>query len=145
MQFLDDHSTNTTVGANRPRAIESYAGSPRTLRDNTILRRTSRNARKAGFPKANHLPRQKQIEVLRHLVECNTLRSTSRLTGVHRTAVEKSVLVAFGETRMAFMDARLRSLTAHHVENGTDASDAWSTARTAGILLDGQSSRVAFA
>jgi hypothetical protein len=64
---------------------------------------------------ANILPREKQIEVLHHLVEGNTLRSTSRLSGVHRTTVMK-LMVTFGERCKAYMDARLRNLTLDHIE-----------------------------
>jgi len=64
---------------------------------------------------ANVLPRQKQIEVLHHLVEGNTLRSTARLTGVHRTTIMR-LMVAFGQRCKAFMDARLRNLTLGHIE-----------------------------
>ncbi len=64
---------------------------------------------------ANRLPRSKQIEVLHHLVEGNTLRSTSRLTGVHRTTIMK-LMVDFGRKCKVFMDARLRRLTMKHVE-----------------------------
>ena len=38
---------------------------------------------------ANVLPREKQILVLRMLVEGNSLRSVVRLTGVHRTTIMK--------------------------------------------------------
>ena len=64
---------------------------------------------------ANHLPREKQIEVLHHLVEGNTLRSTTRLSGVHRTTIMK-LMVKFGAACKAYMDARLRGLTLRHVE-----------------------------
>ena len=64
---------------------------------------------------SNHLPREKQIEVLHHLVEGNTLRSTARLTGVHRTTIMK-LMVTFGRRCKAFMNARLRNLTLEHVE-----------------------------
>jgi len=64
---------------------------------------------------ANRLPRSKQIEVLRHLVEGNTLRSTARLTGVHRTTI-MNLMVDFGRKCKAFMDAQLRGLTLNHVE-----------------------------
>ena len=64
---------------------------------------------------ANHLPREKQIEVLHHLVEGNTLRSTTRLTGVHRTTIMK-LMVEFGRKCKAYMDSRLRGLTLRHVE-----------------------------
>ena len=63
----------------------------------------------------NVLPREKQIEVLHHLVEGNTLRSTARLTGVHRTTI-MNLMVTFGQRCKAFMDAQLRDLTLRHVE-----------------------------
>jgi IS1 family transposase len=64
---------------------------------------------------ANILPRDKQIEVLHHLVEGNTLRSTARLTGVHRTTI-MALMVRFGRACKAYMDAQLRNLTLDHVE-----------------------------
>jgi len=64
---------------------------------------------------ANILPREKQIEVLHHLVEGNTLRSTARLSGVHRTTI-MNLMVTFGQRCKAYMDARLRNLTLDHIE-----------------------------
>ncbi len=64
---------------------------------------------------ANHLPRAKQIEVLQHLVEGNTLRSTARLSNVHRTTIMK-LMVSFGEKCRDFMDRELRGLTRDHIE-----------------------------
>ena len=64
---------------------------------------------------ANVLPRDKQIEVLHHLVEGNTLRSTARLTGVHRTTI-MALMVRFGHACKAYMDAKLRRLSLDHVE-----------------------------
>ena len=64
---------------------------------------------------ANILPRQKQIEVLHHLVEGNTLRSTARLTGIHRTTI-MNLMVKFGAACKRYMDAQLRNLKLRHVE-----------------------------
>ncbi len=64
---------------------------------------------------SNILPREKQIEVLQHLVEGNTLRSTTRLTGVHRTTIMK-LMVDFGQKCKTFMDRELRGLTLDHIE-----------------------------
>ena len=64
---------------------------------------------------ANHLPREKQIEVLHHLVEGNTLRSTTRLTGVHGTTI-MNLLVKFGRACKKYMDRELRGLALGHVE-----------------------------
>jgi IS1 family transposase len=70
---------------------------------------------KGKFVMANNLPREKQIEVLHHLVEGNTLRSATRLSGVHRTTIMK-LMVKFGEACKAYMDANLRGLNLRHVE-----------------------------
>jgi IS1 family transposase len=64
---------------------------------------------------SNHLSREKQIEVLHHLVEGNTLRSTARLTGVNRTTIMK-LMVRFGQACKRYMDTKLRGLTLGHVE-----------------------------
>jgi IS1 family transposase len=64
---------------------------------------------------ANLLSRARQIEVLQHLVEGNTLRSTHRLTGVHRTAIQ-NLLVLFGTRCQAFMDRTMRNLKLDHLE-----------------------------
>ena len=64
---------------------------------------------------ANILRRDKKIEVLHHLVEGNTLRSTTRLTGVHRTTIQR-LLVDFGGRCQNFLDRELRGLTLNHVE-----------------------------
>jgi IS1 family transposase len=64
---------------------------------------------------SNILPREKQIDVLHHLVEGNTLRSTARLTGVHRTTIMR-LMVQFGKACKAYMDRQFRNLTLNHVE-----------------------------
>jgi IS1 family transposase len=64
---------------------------------------------------ANVLPREKRIAVLHHLVEGNTLRSTARLTGVHRTTIQ-NLLVDFGHDCRSYMDRTMRGLTLTHVE-----------------------------
>ena len=64
---------------------------------------------------ANVLPREKQLSVLHHLVEGNTLRSTSRLTGVHRTTM-MNLLVKFGEGCQKLMDEQFVGLTLDHLE-----------------------------
>ncbi len=61
------------------------------------------------------LSREKQIEVLHHLVEGNTIRSTERLTGVHRDTIMR-LMVTFGQRCKRFMDAKLRGLTLRHLE-----------------------------
>jgi IS1 family transposase len=63
----------------------------------------------------NVLPREKKLEVLHHLVEGNTIRSTERLTGVHRDTIMR-LMVTFGQRCKRFMDAKLRDLSLRHVE-----------------------------
>lgn len=64
---------------------------------------------------SNVLPREQRISVLHHLVEGNTLRSTSRLTGVHRTTI-MNLLVDFGSQCQAYLDRTMRNLELTHVE-----------------------------
>lgn len=64
---------------------------------------------------ANVLPREKKLEVLHHLVEGNTLRSTSRLTGVHRTTI-MNLALDFGHACADYMDGTMRNLDLKHVE-----------------------------
>jgi IS1 family transposase len=64
---------------------------------------------------ANVLPREKQIQVLHMLVEGSSLRSITRMTGIHRTTVMK-LMVAFGNRCRDFLDSRLRNLDCRHVE-----------------------------
>jgi IS1 family transposase len=64
---------------------------------------------------ANVLPRDKQISVLHHLVEGNTLRSTSRLSGVARNTIS-GLMVRFGQGCKRLLDRELRGLTLDHVE-----------------------------
>jgi IS1 family transposase len=64
---------------------------------------------------ANVLPRERRIAILHHLVEGNTLRSTSRLTGVHRTTIMNAMLEFVGACQ-SFMDKSLRGMKLDHVE-----------------------------
>lgn len=73
---------------------------------------------------ANVLSCEDQIHVLRLLVEGNSLRSVTRITGVHRTTVMK-LLVMFGEKCRAFLDCTQRNLTLRHVE----ADEIWTFCR----------------
>jgi hypothetical protein len=64
---------------------------------------------------SNHLPTEKKITVLHHLVEGNTIRSTSRLTGVNRDTISRLILT-FGAGCQRFMDRELRGLNIRHAE-----------------------------
>ncbi len=70
---------------------------------------------KGNLVMVNVLSREKQIEVLHHLVEGNTLRSTARLTGVHRTTIMR-LMVRFGKACQRLMDREFQGLTLDHLE-----------------------------
>jgi IS1 family transposase len=63
----------------------------------------------------NVLKPERQKQVLHMLLEGNSIRSTERITGVHRDTICR-LLVRFGRACRAYMDRRLRGLTLEHVE-----------------------------
>ena len=63
----------------------------------------------------NVLKPERQKQVLHMLLEGNSIRSTERVTGVHRDTICR-LLVRFGQACKAFMDSQLRNLTLDHVE-----------------------------
>ena len=64
---------------------------------------------------ANVLKLDRQKMILHALLEGNSIRSTERLTGVHRDTICR-LLVNFGRKCKDYMDSRLRGLTLNHVE-----------------------------
>ena len=64
---------------------------------------------------ANVLCREKQIAVLRLLSEGNSIRSTERLTGVHRDTIMRLV-IRFGNHCRSFLDDALMNLSLKHVQ-----------------------------
>lgn len=64
---------------------------------------------------ANVLNPESQRTVLNLLVEGNSLRSTSRLTGVHMTTI-MNLMVRFGNSCRDFMDAEMKGLKLRHVQ-----------------------------
>jgi IS1 family transposase len=64
---------------------------------------------------ANVLPFDEQLTVLNMLVEGTSLRSVTRLTGVHRTTAMK-LMVRAGTRLRGLMDQRFRNLTLFHVQ-----------------------------
>ena len=64
---------------------------------------------------ANVLKRERQLQVLHALVEGSSVRSTERLTGVHRDTICR-LMVRFGQRCRHLLDSRLRGLTLAHVE-----------------------------
>lgn len=68
-----------------------------------------------GFPVANVLSHEEQLSVLHLLVEGTSLRSVTRLTGVHRGTVAR-LMVRAGTRLRGLMDRRLRNLTLSHLQ-----------------------------
>jgi IS1 family transposase len=64
---------------------------------------------------ANVLAADKQRMALQLLVEGNSLRSVTRLTGVHRTTI-MNLLSRFGDGCRQFMDEEMRGLTLDHLQ-----------------------------
>lgn len=64
---------------------------------------------------ANVLPRDKQISVLSLLVEGNSVRSTERLTGVHRDTILR-LMVRVGNGCANLLDDTMRDLTCSRLE-----------------------------
>ena len=63
----------------------------------------------------NVLSREEQVQVLHMLVEGSSLRSVTRLTGIHRTTIMKLMLRA-GEALKAFLNAKMVNLELTHLE-----------------------------
>ena len=83
---------------------------------------------------ANNLPREKQLMVLRLLVEGNSLRAITRITRIHRRAVVRTMMKV-GERCEAFMTQHQRNIKAEHVE----IDEQWSfVAKKQGHLTDTQ-------
>ena len=64
---------------------------------------------------ANITPKEKQIMILKALVEGNSIRSTERMTDVHRDTIMR-LLVRVGDNCEALMDKRLRGFHCKYVE-----------------------------
>ncbi len=64
---------------------------------------------------ANVLHLFDQLAVLNMLVEGTSLRSITRLTGIHRTTIAR-LMLRTGERLQAFMDRRMRDLSLSHLE-----------------------------
>lgn len=64
---------------------------------------------------ANVLKREKQIAVVRLLCEGNSIRSTERLTGIHRDTIMR-IMLRFGEACRRFLDLSLSNVSVERVE-----------------------------
>ena len=63
----------------------------------------------------NVLSREESVRVLHLLVEGNSLRSVTRLTGTHRTTVIR-LMVRAGDRLREFLDLKMRGLELRHVQ-----------------------------
>src|ERR1700683_596736 len=63
----------------------------------------------------NHLPKDDQIKVVAALVEGNSIRSTSRMTGFSRNTITK-LLVDLGSACMKFHDKHVRNVRVHRLQ-----------------------------
>jgi hypothetical protein len=63
----------------------------------------------------NKLSTERQIQVVAALVEGNSLRAVSRMTGVHRGAIMK-LLVDLGHACAAYQDEHLHGLTSTKIQ-----------------------------
>lgn len=64
---------------------------------------------------ANVLKREKQLAVLKLLVEGNSIRSTERITGVNRNTI-MGLLVRFGNGCQEFLDLSLSNVHVEHIQ-----------------------------
>lgn len=64
---------------------------------------------------ANRLSHIQRQLILRLLCEGNSIRSTSRITGAHKTTVGK-IILDFGNAARTFLDERMRGLTIEHAQ-----------------------------
>jgi IS1 family transposase len=63
----------------------------------------------------NVLSREDQVSVLHQLVEGTSLRSTTRLTGIHRTTIMK-LMVSIGERVRHFLNLKMTHLHLNHIQ-----------------------------
>lgn len=63
----------------------------------------------------NRLSPEQELFVINLLVEGNSIRSTQRLTGIHRDTIMR-LLVRVGNQCRAFLDRKMRDLTLTHLQ-----------------------------
>ncbi len=61
------------------------------------------------------LSEQRELEILRHLLECGSISGASRITGSHRDTCCR-VMARFGRACKRFMDEEMRDLVIDHVQ-----------------------------
>jgi len=83
-----------------------------------------------GGATVNVLRMEKRLAVVTALVEGNSIRSTERMTGVHRDTIMR-VLVDVGENCRALMDQKMRNLSCRNVE----VDEVWTFVRKKQLRL----------
>lgn len=63
----------------------------------------------------NKLRKEEQVRVVACLVEGNSLRATTRMTGTHRGAIQK-LLVELGAACSAYQDKTFRNLNCKRIQ-----------------------------
>src|SRR5688572_6763046 len=69
----------------------------------------------ANFTPMNQLSPERRAQVVSALVEGNSLRAVARMTGTHRTAIQK-LLVELGAACSAYQDRVMRNLTCKRIQ-----------------------------
>src|SRR5207253_7337627 len=103
---------NPCNGCNRGRGQQESGESPESCLRNRILNDSPQQRERIM---ANVLSVEDQILVLHHLVEGTSIRSITRVTGIHKTTILK-LLVRFGSACREFLDQQMRGLELRHLE-----------------------------
>ena len=90
----------------------------------------------ARFTMANFISRDRQIQVLRMLVEGSSIRSTERYTGTHRDTIMR-LLVRFGNACEEFHDLALANVSVEHVQ----CDEIWTFVKKKEARLDKKEKR----
>src|SRR5947207_6746296 len=64
---------------------------------------------------ANILKAEKQLEIVKHLVNGSSIRATERCTGIHRDTICR-LLVRIGTGCRELLDAEMRNLSLRHIQ-----------------------------
>src|SRR5579872_1212447 len=68
-----------------------------------------------GRVMANVLKAEKQLEVVKHMVNGSSIRATERITGIHRDTICR-LLVKIGDGCRELLDAEMRNLSLRHLQ-----------------------------
>src|SRR5579859_901499 len=88
---------------------------------------------------ANVLKSDKQLEIVKHLVNGSSIRSTERCTGVHRDTICR-FLVRIGNGCRELLDAEMRNLSCRHFQ----VDEIWTFVGKKQGKLDADTKRMIF-